>query len=127
MVYRGTSLTRKSTPLGPYCRPMPRVMRVIGGWAFSYGRGTPVRRSAPAPQREEARRLRSRPPPCKKPPPNLTLQFPEPWFCVCGEVLVKKPIPTNKSKENQHAQYLETLLIGQQIQFAAFDNSGCWE
>ena len=37
--YRGTSLTRKRAPLGPYCRPMPRV---LGGWAFSHGRGTPV-------------------------------------------------------------------------------------
>jgi len=31
--YRGTSLIRKRTPLGPYCRPMPRV---LGG---SYGGG----------------------------------------------------------------------------------------
>ena len=27
-VYRGTSLIRKRTPLGPYCRSMPRV---VGG------------------------------------------------------------------------------------------------
>ena len=41
--YMGTSLIRKRTSLGPYRRPMPRVIgRVIGGWAFSYGRGTPV-------------------------------------------------------------------------------------
>ena len=26
LVYRGTSLTRKRTPLGPYRRPMPRVL-----------------------------------------------------------------------------------------------------
>jgi len=32
--YRGTSLIRKRTPLGPYRRRMPRV---LGGWAFSYG------------------------------------------------------------------------------------------
>ena len=25
-IYRGTSLTRKRTPLGPYHRPMPRVL-----------------------------------------------------------------------------------------------------
>jgi hypothetical protein len=31
MVYKGTSLTRKRAPLGPYRRPMPRV---LGG---SYG------------------------------------------------------------------------------------------
>ena len=31
--YRGTQLTRKRTPLGPYRRPMPRV---IGGF---YGSG----------------------------------------------------------------------------------------
>jgi len=36
---RGTSIIRKRTPLGPYRRPMPRV---LWGWAFSYGRGTPV-------------------------------------------------------------------------------------
>ena len=40
--YRGTSLTRKRTPLGPYRRPMPMVLGVLGGWAFSYGRGTPA-------------------------------------------------------------------------------------
>ena len=41
--YRGTSLVRKCTPLGPYRRPMPRVLGgVLGGWAFSYWRGTPV-------------------------------------------------------------------------------------
>ena len=38
--HRGTSLTRKRTTLGPYRRPMPRV---LGGWAFSYERGAPVR------------------------------------------------------------------------------------
>ena len=35
--YRAASLTRKRAPLGPYRRPMPSV---LGGWAFSYGRGT---------------------------------------------------------------------------------------
>ena len=40
--YRGTSLIRKCTPLGPYRRPMPGSRGVIGGWAFSYGRGTPA-------------------------------------------------------------------------------------
>ena len=25
-VYKGASILRKSTPLGPYCRPMPRVL-----------------------------------------------------------------------------------------------------
>ena len=39
LAYRGTSLTRKRAPLEPYRRPMPRV---LGGYAFSYGRGTPV-------------------------------------------------------------------------------------
>jgi len=29
-VYRGTSLTRTCTPLGPYRGPMPRVLR--GSW-----------------------------------------------------------------------------------------------
>ena len=29
--YRVTSLTRKRTPLGPHCKPMPRV---LGGWAL---------------------------------------------------------------------------------------------
>ena len=38
--YRGTSLIIKKRPsLGPYRSPMPRV---LGGWAFSYERGTPV-------------------------------------------------------------------------------------
>ena len=41
--YRGTSLIRKRIPLGPYRRPMSRVLKgVLGGFAFSYGRGTPV-------------------------------------------------------------------------------------
>ena len=41
--YRGTSLIRIRLPLGPYRRPMPRVLGGgYGGWAFSYGRGTPV-------------------------------------------------------------------------------------
>jgi len=30
---------RKRTPIGHYSRTMPRV---LGGWAFSYGGGTPV-------------------------------------------------------------------------------------
>ena len=30
-VYRGTSLTRKRTPLGPYRRPMPRILGGLGG------------------------------------------------------------------------------------------------
>ena len=29
--YRGTSLTRKRTPLGPYRKPMPRVLGVSQG------------------------------------------------------------------------------------------------
>ena len=41
--YRGTSPTRKRTPRGPYRRPMPRVQGgPLGGWALSYGRGTPA-------------------------------------------------------------------------------------
>ena len=43
-MYRGTSLMTKRTPLGPYRRPVPRV---LGGWAFSYGRGTPVHVALP--------------------------------------------------------------------------------
>ena len=30
---------KKCSPLGPYRRPVPRV---LGGWEFSYGRGTPL-------------------------------------------------------------------------------------
>jgi len=45
--YRGTSLTRKRTPLGHYRRPMPSV---LGGLAVSYKRGTPVDRERPASQ-----------------------------------------------------------------------------
>jgi hypothetical protein len=34
---------QKRTPLGPYRRPVPKGPRgILGGWAFSYGRGTPV-------------------------------------------------------------------------------------
>ena len=41
--YRGTSLIRKRPLLGPYRRPLPRrPRRLLGGWAFSYGRGAPV-------------------------------------------------------------------------------------
>ena len=43
MRYRGTSVIRNTPLLGPYRRPMPRVLGgVLGGWAFSYERGTPV-------------------------------------------------------------------------------------
>jgi hypothetical protein len=36
--YRSTSLTRKRTPLGPYCRPMPRVLGGFwGGGHFLMG------------------------------------------------------------------------------------------
>ena len=37
--YRGTSLIGNNPPLGPYSRPMPRV---LGSWGVSYERGTPV-------------------------------------------------------------------------------------
>ena len=40
---RGTSLIREQLPVGPYNSPMPRVLwGSSGGWAFSYGRGSPV-------------------------------------------------------------------------------------
>ena len=43
VAYRGTSLMRKRSSLGPYRRLMPRTPRgVLGGWAFSGRRGTPV-------------------------------------------------------------------------------------
>ena len=32
--YRGISLAKKRTPLGPYRKPMSTV---LGGWVFSYG------------------------------------------------------------------------------------------
>jgi len=35
-LYRDTSLIRKRTSLGPYRRPVPRV---LGGWAFSFEQG----------------------------------------------------------------------------------------
>ena len=36
--YRGTSLTTKRTPLGPYRRPMPRVLEMSwGGGRFLVG------------------------------------------------------------------------------------------
>ena len=38
MAYRGTSLIRKRTPLGPYRRPMPRILgRSRGGGHFLMG------------------------------------------------------------------------------------------
>ena len=37
--FRGTSLIRNRAPLGPYRRPM---LRVLGGGTFSFGRVTPV-------------------------------------------------------------------------------------
>ena len=41
--YRGTSLTRKCNPLGPYRRALPRALWwSLGGGAFSYERGHPV-------------------------------------------------------------------------------------
>ena len=44
-MYRGTSLIRKRTPLGPYRRPMPRVLGgVLAEWACSYARGAHVER-----------------------------------------------------------------------------------
>ena len=34
-LYRGTSLTRKRSTLGPYRKPMPRVLGgAQGGWRF---------------------------------------------------------------------------------------------
>ena len=40
--YMGTSLIRKCTPLGPYCRTMPGALwGSLGGLAFYYVRGTP--------------------------------------------------------------------------------------
>ena len=47
LVYRGTSLIKKRTPVGPYRRPRV-VGGVQGGWAFSCERGTPVHRTVPA-------------------------------------------------------------------------------
>ena len=59
----GVPHLRKRTLLGPYRRLMPRV---IGGWAFSYGRGTPVPKwNAARPTRGLAgatSRIRKRPP-----------------------------------------------------------------
>ena len=42
-MYRGTSLTRTRTPLGPYHTPMPRVLRGSwGGGRFLMGEAPPV-------------------------------------------------------------------------------------
>jgi len=42
-VHRCTSLITSPPPVRPYSSPMPRVLGgVLGGWAFSYERGTPV-------------------------------------------------------------------------------------
>ena len=42
ITYRGTSLTRNRTTLGPYAEGH---MVVLGGWVFSYEQGTPVLRT----------------------------------------------------------------------------------
>jgi len=44
-------LIRNHHPLGPYRRPMPRV---LGGWAFSYERGTPVNTQTTTLQKAES-------------------------------------------------------------------------
>jgi len=43
--YRGISLKRKRTPVGPYRSLMPHAQGprgVLEGWEFSYGSGAPV-------------------------------------------------------------------------------------
>ena len=41
--YRDISLIRRRLPLGPYSRLMPRALwEVLGGWALSHERRTPV-------------------------------------------------------------------------------------
>ena len=41
--YMGSSVTTERNCLGPYRRPMPRLVGgVLGGWVFSSGRGNPV-------------------------------------------------------------------------------------
>ena len=40
--YRGTSLTRKRTPIGSYRKPMLRALWCSEGGGVSYERGTPV-------------------------------------------------------------------------------------
>ena len=67
--YRGTSLIRKNTPLGPYSKTMPRAVWSPGGGAVSHERGTP---SGPLIKGNNPRRaLRGvRPPsikPCRQP------------------------------------------------------------
>ena len=43
----GLACTNKASSLGPYRRPTPRV---LGGWAFSHERGTPVGQSSRVPE-----------------------------------------------------------------------------
>ena len=46
--YKGTSPTRKRSPLGPYRSHMPRVLGGFnGGWVFSHERGTLVAPKVP--------------------------------------------------------------------------------
>jgi len=56
-VYRVTSLTRKRTALGPYRKPMPRVLsRGVLAGGVGILRGTPVQRGLmpPSPSRNRA-------------------------------------------------------------------------
>jgi hypothetical protein len=41
-MYKGTSLTRNSTPLGPYSRTIWALWWPLGGGGYSYEQGTPV-------------------------------------------------------------------------------------
>jgi len=53
-IYKGTSLIRKRTPLGPYRRPMPRVL-----WGSQGGGRFPMWRSTPASPFEDCMCLRA--------------------------------------------------------------------
>ena len=53
--YRGTLLTSERTPLGPYRRPMSRV---LGGWAFSHSFGSRITRRESKHKQGETSRCR---------------------------------------------------------------------
>ena len=79
--YGGTSLTRDRTTLGPYSRPMPRVLGGPGGGAFSCERGTPVHDIAPGftqtqPPYRVTSLIRNRPPL----EPNIRTMHRIPWW-----------------------------------------------
>ena len=79
-VYRGTSLIGKHLPVGPYHRPMLRVLGgSYGGWAFSCGRGTPVVVKSSVSKGRDSLSIRS--------------PHPQPFRCSANVILIRQSRP----------------------------------